>query len=168
MVPLRFPDRPEDSERRAQITARHLLVGAFLVVAVATAAMFAQAATGHVASMHATSANVTVADYDVTDGDRLDLTLRVHNPTIRDLELGPALVNAYVDGEQTTDGTTTTFDGGPIPADETVEITGTLGLREAGGDRLRSADRVEVRGRLKVFVGDELIYVRVDTVGVSE
>jgi LEA14-like dessication related protein len=156
---------------RTELTTRRLvLVGTFLLVAGLTTVLFAQAVTGHLASMHVQGADVTVVDYDVTDDGGFDLTVRIHNPTVRDVELTGARMNAYVDGEQVTDGTTASMDLVTIESDETKRVTIPLGLREGGADRLRNADpeQVEVRGALKVYVVDELVNVPVRGTGVAE
>lgn len=145
-----------------------VVVGAFLVVSLATTAAFAQAITGHVAAMHAPSADVTVTGYEVTD-DRLELTVRFHNPAIRDVELSVAQLNVYVDGQQVSDGTTSRLETTTVPSEVTETVTVPVGLREGGPERLRNADSgaIEIRGDLKVYVGDELVYVPVDQTGVA-
>lgn len=145
-------------------TGRLLLVSAFLLVSIATTGLFAQAMTGHLAAMHAPSADVTVSDYEITEDRTLELALRFHNPTVGDLELGSALVNVYVDGEMVTDGTTTSFGDVTVPAGGTRTVTGELGLREGTADSLRNADpeQIETKGRIKVYVIDEMVYVNVE------
>lgn len=153
------------SDTHPELTTRRLLlVGAFLLVSVATTAVFAQTMTGHVAAMQAPSADVTVADYEIVEDRTLELSLRFHNPTLRGLELGPALVNVYVDGEAVTDGTTTSLGDVTVPAGETRTVTGEFGLREGSADALRNADaeQIEMKGRIKAFVADEMVYVNVD------
>lgn len=153
---------------RVELTPRRLvLVGSFLLVSVATTAVFAQAMGGHLAAMHAPSADVTVVDYEVTDDDALDVTLRVHNPTVKDFELDSVRLNYYVDGEQVTEGVTVWFDGVTVEPDETKRVTISLGFRD-GADRFRNADseQVETRGMLRVYVVDERVTVPVaDTEG---
>lgn len=145
-------------------TGRLLLVGAFLLVSVATTGMFVQTMTGHLAAMHAPSADVTVSDYEIVEDRTLELSLRFHNPTVGDLELGPALMNVYVDEEMVTDGTTTSFGDVTVPAGETRTVTGELGLREGTADALRNADpeQIETKGRIQVYVVDEMVYVNVE------
>lgn len=155
---MRVPDT------RVELTPRRLvLVASFLLVSVATTAVFAQAMTGHLAAMHAPSADVTVVDYEVTDDDALDVTLRIHNPTVKDFELDSARINFYVDGVQVTEGVTSRFDDGTVEPDETKRVTISLGFREGGGDQLRNADseQVEIRGMLRVYVVDERVDVQV-------
>lgn len=150
-------------------TRRLVLVGAFLIVAGATAALFAQAATGHLAAMHVQGADATVVDYEVTDDGALDLTVRIHNPTVRDVELTGARMNVYVDGQQVTDGTTASIDDVTVESGETKRVKIPLGLREAGDDRLRNADpdQLGVRGRLKIYVGDELVNLAIGGMEVA-
>lgn len=160
---MRVPDSP------AGLSTRRLaLVAVFLVVFGATTVAFAQAVTGHVAAMHAPSSDVTVVDYEVTDDDHLRLTLRIHNPTMKDLQLTVAQLNAYVGGEQATDGTTTRFDA-VVPSGETTSVTLRLGLETGGPDLLRDADSSQVafEGRLKAYVVDERVYVPVDERGAD-
>lgn len=155
---------------RGQLTTRRLLlVGTFLLVAGVTTALFAQAVTGHLAAMHVEEADVTVVEYDVTEDGGLDLTVRVHNPTVRDVELSGARMNVYVDGEQVTDGTTASIDPVTVASGETKRVTIPLGLREDGADRLRDADpeRMGSRGSLKVYVVDELVHVPVGGMEVA-
>lgn len=155
---------------RATLTpSRLVLIGTVLVVSLATTAVFAQAITGHIAAMHAPSADVVVTDYEVTDDDRLEVTVRFHNPATRKLDLEVARVNAYVDGEQVTDGTTSSLGDAAVRSGETKPITWPLGLREGGPERLRNADpeQVEIRGKLKVKVVDELVYVPVGGMEVA-
>lgn len=156
--------------RAAMTTSRLLIVGAFLVVTLVTTAAFAQAVTGHLAAMHAPSADVAVVGYEVTDDDTLEVTLRVHNPTIEEFELGTARMNAYVEGDQVTDGTTSSFADVAVRPDETKRVTVPLGLREGVADSIRDADpgRIEIRGKLRVFVVDEMVYVPVAETEVSE
>jgi LEA14-like dessication related protein len=156
---------------RTELTTRRLvLVGTFLLVAGVTAALFAQAVTGHLASMHVEGADVTVVDYDVTDDGGLDLTLRIDNPTVRDVELVGGRINAYADGDQVTDGTTSSLDPITIESGETKQVTFPLGLRESGDDRLRNADpaQIEVRGALKVYVVEKMVHVPIRGLGVTE
>lgn len=162
----------KNSEGSGEPTTRRLvLLSVFLLVTAATAVVFAQASTGHLAAMHASDTEATVVDYDVDDEGALDLTLRVHNPTIEALELENVRMNVYADGAQVTDGTTASFgDDGTVEPDETERVTITLGLRDGGGERLRNADRGEitVRGRLRVYVVDERVDVRIDGMEVAE
>lgn len=154
---------------RAELTPRDVvLIAAFAAVTLATTVVFAQAITGHVAAKHAASADVVITDYEVTD-DRLELTVRFHNPAIRDVDLHVAQVNAYVDGEMVSDGTVSRLDEVTIPSEETRTVTLPIDLREGGAERLRNADpdRIEVRGLLKVLVVDETVHVRVDGTEVS-
>ncbi|WP_137287138.1 LEA type 2 family protein [Halorussus salinisoli] len=157
-------------ESRAEMTTKRLLlVGSFLLVSVVTTAAFAQAVTGHLAAMHAPSADVTVVGHEVVD-DRLDVTVRVHNPTVKNLELGTVLVNVYVGGEQVTDGTTSrTRDDVTVPPHETERVTFPLRLREGMADRFRDADpaEVEMRGRIDAYVVEEMVYLSVEETGVS-
>lgn len=145
-----------------------LLVVAFLVLTLVTTAAFAQAMTGHVASMHAPSAEATAVEYAVTDDDRLEVTLRIHNPTIREFELVSSSVRARVDGELVTEATRTMLDG-RVPAGESKRVTARLDFREGGAERLRSADsaRVEVEGRIRVRIGEELVLVEIDGAEVA-
>lgn len=155
---MRVPrSRLEASPRRLAVIAT------FLVVFGATAVAFAGAVTGHLAAMHASGSDVTIVDYEVTDDDRLELTLRVHNPTLRDVDIGRAQLNAYVDGEQVTDGTTTRFEA-TVPSEETTNVTVRLGLREGGAERLRNADAgaISVEGQLRGFVVEEQVYLPLD------
>jgi LEA14-like dessication related protein len=156
---MRVPDT-----HRELTTRRLLLVGSFLLVSVATTAVFAQAMTGHLAAMHAPSMEVTVTDYEVTDDDALDVTLNVHNPTMKELDLEAARVNIYIDGEQMTDGVTSRFGDVTVEPDETKQVTISRGFREGGADRLRNADpeQVEIRGMLRVYVVNEKVDVPVD------
>lgn len=155
-----------------ELTARRLvLVGSFLLVMGVTAAMFAQAATGHLAAMHATDTEVAIVDYEVSNEVTLDLTLRVHNPTIKDLDFGNARMNVYVDGAQVTDGTTSSFEnGGSIEPSGTEQVTVSLGLRDGSGERLQNADpeQVTVSGRIRMYVVEEPVEVPIDDLGVSE
>jgi LEA14-like dessication related protein len=147
------------------------LVGVFLLVTGATTAVFAQAATGHLAAMQAPETEVTVVNYEINDEGSLDLILRIHNPTIEDLELGNARMNMYVDGAQVSDGTTSSFDdGGTIETGETKQVTVPLGLRDDGSERLRNADpeAVTVRGQLRMYVVDEPVTVPIDGMEVAE
>lgn len=151
--------------------SRLVLVGVFLLVTGATTAMFAQAATGHLAAMQAPDTEVTVVDYEITDEESLELTLRIHNPTIEALELGNARMNVYVDGAQVSDGTTSSFDdGSAIEPDETRRVTIPLGLRDDGGERLRNADaeQITVSGQLRAYVVDEPVTVPIDGMEVAE
>lgn len=153
------------------LTPRDLvLASVYLIVAGATAVLFAQAATGHLAAMHVQGADATVVDYSVTDDGSLELAVRIDNPTVRDVELTGARLNAYVDGEQVTDGTTARLDDVTIESGETERVLIPLGLREGGPDAVRSAapEELEVRGQLKVFVDDELVNVPIDGVEVAE
>lgn len=155
---MRVPDS------RAELSTRRLvLVGVFLVVLGATTVTFAQAVSGHLAAMHAPSSDATVVDYEVGDDDRLHLTLQIYNPTVKDLRFEAAQLNAYVDGEQATDGTVTRFDA-VVGSEETKNVTIRLGLRDGGADRLRDADpaSVEIAGRLEAYVVDEQVYVPLD------
>lgn len=157
MIP--FDDSPELT------VGRLLLVSTFLLLSVATTAVFAQAMTGHLASMHAPSTDVTVSDHEISENRTLELTLRLHNPTVGDLELGSALLNVYVDGEMITDGTSTSsFGDVTVPSGETRTVTGELRLREGTVGRLRNADpeRIETKGRIKVYVVNEMIYINVE------
>ncbi len=141
-----------------------MLVGAFVLVFGATTVAFAQAASGHLAAIHAPNADVTVVDYEVTDDGLLDVTLRVHNPTVRAIAVPVAQMNAYVDGEQVSDGTTTRLDGVAVGSGATRNVTVPLDLREGGAERLASADagQVSVEGQLKGKVGSETVYVSLD------
>ena len=152
-------------------TGHLVLVGVFLLVTGVTTAMFAQAATGHLAAMQAPETEVTVVNYEINDEGSLDLTLRIHNPTIEDLRLGNARMNLYADGVQVTDGTTSSFDdGGTIEPDETRQVTVPLGLRDGGSERLQNTDpdAVTVRGQLRMYVIDESVTVPIDGMEVAE
>jgi len=152
-------------------TSHLVLVGVFLLVTGVTTAMFAQAATGHLAAMQAPETEVTVVNYEMNDEGSLDLTLRIHNPTIEDLRLGNARMNLYADGVQVTDGTTSSFDdGGTIEPDETRQVTVPLGLRDDGSERLRNTDpdAVTVRGQLRMYVIDEPVTIPIDGMEVAE
>jgi LEA14-like dessication related protein len=151
--------------------SRLVLIGVFLLVTGATTAMFAQAATGHLAAMHAPDAEVTVVNYESTDDGSLDLTLRIHNPTIKDLQLVNARMNVYVDGAQVSDGTTSSFEeGGTIEPGESKQVTVPLGLRDGGRERLQNADseQITVRGKLRMSVIDEPVTVPIDGMEVAE
>lgn len=146
----------------AELTTRRLLVvGVFLLVTLVTTAAFAQAMTGHLVAMHAPNADVTVADYEVTD-DALDVTLHVHNPTMKDLELVSSRVRANVDGELVTVATRTMLDG-VAPSGETQAVTVRLDFREGGEERFRNAgpDQIEMSGMIKVRIVEEQISVRI-------
>lgn len=154
---------------RAETTTRLLLVGAFLVVALVTTAAFAQALTGHVASMHAPSADATVVGYELTDDDRLEVTLRVSNPTMKAYELESSSVRVTVDGELVTEGTRTMLDA-TVPAGESKRATARLDFREGGVERFRSADsgRIGVEGRIRLKIVEEPVLVDVDDSEVAE
>lgn len=148
---------------RVQLTTKRLvLVGAFLVVAGFTTVLFAQAVTGHHASMHAPSTDVTITDYEVTD-DGLDVTLRVQNPTMKELTLVSSRVRATVDGELVTVATRTILDGVVGPG-ETKTLTVRLDFRDGGAERFRNAgsDRIEMEGSIKIQIVEEDITVPVD------
>ena len=153
----------------AELTTKRFLVVAFLVVTLVTTAAFAQAMAGHVASMHAPSADATVVEYAVTDDDRLEATLRIHNPTVKEFELVSGSVRARVDGELVTVGTRTMLDGS-VPAGETKNVTVRLDFREGGAGRFRSADpdRIEMEGRVKVQIVEEQVLVQIDDAEVAE
>lgn len=161
---MRVPDS------RAELSTRRLaLVAAFLLVFGATTVAFAQAVTGHLAAMHAPTSDVTVADYEVTDDDALRVTFQIHNPTTKDLDLSVGQLNAYVDGEQVTDGTTTPLTG-TVPSGETENVPVTLDLRDGGADRLRNADHesVSIEGRIQAYIVDEMVYLSVDSTEEDE
>ena len=148
---------------RVELTPKRLvLVGSFLLVSVATTAVFAQAMTGHLVAMHAPSADVTVADYEITD-DALDVTLRVHNPTMKEFELVYTKVRANVDGDLVTVGTRVMLDG-VVPAGETKTVTVRLDFRDGGAETFRNADpdQIEMEGTIRVQIVEELVYVPVD------
>lgn len=151
-------------------TRRIVLVGAFLFLLGGTSVAFAQVTTGHLASMQVQSSEITVVDYEVTDDDRLRLTVRMHNPTAKDVDVGTAQLNAYVDGEQATDGTVTRLDDVTVPSEETSDVTILLGLADGSADRLRDADaeQVEIEGRFKMYVVEEMVYVSLDGMEVDE
>lgn len=154
----------------AEMTTRRLfVVVAFLVVTLVTTAAFAQAMTGHVASMHAPSADATAVEYAVTDDDRLEVTLRVPNPTMKEFELVSSSVRATVDGELVTEATRTMLDG-TVPAGESKRVNARLDFREGGVERFRSADsdRIEIEGRIKVRIVDELVLVDIDDAEAAE
>ena len=144
-------------------TSRLLVVGAFLLVTLVTTAAFAQAMTGHVASMHAPSADATVTDYAVTDDDRLEVTLRIHNPTMKEFELVSSSVRARVDGELVTVARRTMLDG-TVPSGGTKNVTVRLDFRDGGEERFRSAesDRIGLEGRLNVRIVEERVLVTID------
>jgi len=150
-------------------TRRIVLVGTFLCLLGGTSVAFAQVTTGHLAAMHVQSSEITVVDYEVTDDHRLRLTVRMQNPTAKDVDVGTAQLNAYVDGEQVTDGTVTRLDDASVPAEETADLTISLGLRDGVADRLRNADpeQVEIQGRFKVYVVEEMVYVSLDGMEVD-
>lgn len=154
---MRVPGTPPELTTR-----RLVLVASFLLASVATTAVFAQAMTGHLAAMHAPSADVTVADYEVTDDGTLDVTLRIHNPTMKELELVSSRVRANVDGELVTVATRILLDG-TVPSGETKTVTVPLEFREGGEERFRSVgpDRIEMEGQIKVQIVEELVSVTV-------
>ncbi|WP_115862318.1 hypothetical protein [Halorussus litoreus] len=145
-------------------TRRIVLVGTFLCLFGGTSVAFAQVTTGHLAAMHVQSSEITVIDYEVADDDKLHLTVRMHNPTTKDVDVGTAQLNAYVDGEQVTDGTTTRLDDASVPSEETTDLKIPLELRDGVADRLRNADpeQVEIEGRFKTYVVEEMVYVSLD------
>lgn len=148
----------------AELTTRRLLVvGGFLVVALVTTAAFAQAMTGHLGAMHAPNADVTIVDYEVTDDDALDVTLRVHNPTMKEFELVSSRVRANVDGELVTIATRTMLDG-VVPSGETKAVTVRLDFREDGEEKFRNAgpDQIEMEGMLKVQIVEEQVSVTIE------
>lgn len=146
-----------------ELTTRRLLVVAYLLVALVTTAAFAQAVTGHLAAMHAPSAEPSVVDYEVTDEGALDVTLHVHNPTMRDLELVSSRVRANVDGELSTVATRTILDG-VVPSGETKEVTVRLDFREGGEERFRNAgpEQITMEGTLKVRIVEEIVSVQIE------
>ena len=149
---------------RVELTPKRLLlVGSFLLVSVATTAVFAQAMTGHLAAMHAPSADVTVADYEVTDDDALHVTLRVHNPTMKEFELVYIRVRANVDGELVTVATRSMLDGA-LQSGETKTVTVRLEFRDGGAETFRNAgpDQIEFEGTIRVRIVEEMVFVPVD------
>lgn len=150
---------------RAELTTRRLvLVGAFVLVAGVTTVLFAQAVTGHLASMHAPSADVTITDYEVTDDDdALDVTLRVHNPTMKEFELVSGRIRANVDSELVTVAVRNLLDD-VVPPGETKTVTVRLDFREGGEERFRNAgpDRIEMEGTIKVKIVEEQVSVPLD------
>lgn len=153
---MRLPSSP------SELTTRHLVVVAYLVVALVTTAIFAQAVTGHHATMQAPTTDVTVVDYETTDDGALDVTLRVHNPTTKEFELVSSRIRANVDGELVTVATRAMLDGVVSP-DETKSVTVRLDFREGGEERFRNADpdQIEFEGTIRVRIVEELISVRV-------
>lgn len=147
----------------AEMTTGRLVVVAFLAVTLVTTAAFAQVMTGHVAAMQAPSADVVVTDYRVTDDERLEVSLGVHNPTIREFELVSSSLRARVDGELVTEATRTMLDG-TVPSGGTEEVTVRLDFREGGAERFRTADsdRIGLEGRFRVAVGEELVLVEIE------
>jgi len=150
-------------------TKRVALAGAFLLVFGVTTVTFAQAVSGHIAAMQAPSADVTAVDYEVTD-DGLDVTLQVHNPTTEAIAVPVAQVNAYVDDEMVSEGTSTRLDGVAVDSGATQNVTVPLDFRDGGLERLQTADagQVEVRGQLKSKVVEETVYLSVDRTEVDE
>ena len=152
-----------DPDTRVELTPRRLvLVGSFLLVSVATTAVFAQAMTGHLAAMGAPGSDVTIVDYEVTD-DALDVTLRIHNPTMKEFDLVSARVRANVDGELVTVATRAMLDG-IVQSGETKTVTVRLDFREGGEERFRNADpdQIEMEGMIRVQITEEQVSVPVD------
>ena len=151
--------------RVPEFTAKRVaLASAFLLVFGATTVAFGQTVSGHVAAMQAPSADVTVVDYEVTDDGGLDVTLQVHNPTMKAIGIPVAQINAYVDDELISEGTSTRLDGVSVDAGSTGNVTVPLDLRDGGMERLRSADagQVEIRGQFKSKIVKETVYISVD------
>ena len=148
---------------------RRLVLGTFVLVVLAGSVLFGYTVTGHVAMLQSGSITAEVTDISAADGDRIEVTFRVENPTIRTVRISSSELEA------TVEGTTLARDvpgGTPkvtVPSGGSATVTVPMAVRDGyledhGKESVEAAlaaDRVTVKGMLIAKLESSRISVEV-------
>lgn len=148
---------------------KRLVLGTFVLVVLAGSLLFGYTATGHVAMLQSSAITAEVTDISAADGDRIEVTFRVENPTIRTVTVSSSELEA------TVEDTTLARDvpgGTPkvtVPSGGSATVTVPMSVQpayleehgEASVEAAVSADRVTVTGILTAKLESSRISVEV-------
>ena len=148
---------------------RRVVLGTFVLVVLAGSVLFGYTVTGHVALLQSGSITAEVTDISAVDDDRIEVTLRVENPTIRTVTVSSSELEATVEDSTLARDVPGGTPKVTVPSGGSATVVVPMAVRdgyleEHGPGSVAaalSADRVTVKGMLIAKLESSRISVEV-------